>query len=190
MDYVSPLATWMASQGAVNIKQDFLSSASWGSTLILTGLATSMAVNALMTGLIVFKILKVNWEFMPTSVERTLGSLSSSSTEGPKLPHVVFIIIESGMVLFAIQLIRIVFTSLVTHTGFTVRWLVFGMQFVIGIHEMLNVITWSVRFYFFCLLMTFTWLGHCTNNYSIADFNEAVLRWRRVLQGSCWKSSF
>ena len=45
------------------------------------------------------------------------------------------------MVLFAIQLIRIVFTSLVTHTGFTVRWLVFGMQFVIGIHEMLNVIT-------------------------------------------------
>ena len=143
MDYVSPLATWMASQGAVNIKQDFLSSASWGSTLTLTGLATSMAVNALMTGLIVFKILKVTWEFMPTSVERTLGSLSSSSTEGHglKLPHVIFIIIESGMVLFAIQLIRIVFTSLVTHTGFTVRWLVFGMQFVIGIHEMLNVIT-------------------------------------------------
>ena len=136
---VSPLATWMASQGAVNIERGFLSSAPWGSTLTLTGLATSMAVNALMTGLIVFKILKVTREFKPTLVDQTLGSLGS--TEGSKLPHVIFIIIESGMVLFAIQLIRIVFTSLVTHTGFTVRWLVFGMQFVIGIHEVLNVIT-------------------------------------------------
>ena len=97
-----------------------------------------MAVNFLMTGLIVFKILKVTREFKPTSVEQTLGSLGS--TESSKLPHVIFIIIESGMALFAIQLVRVVFTSLVAHTGFTVRSLVFGMQFVIGIHEMLNVI--------------------------------------------------
>jgi hypothetical protein len=33
--------------------------APWGNTLTLTGLAASMAVNALVTGLIVFKILKV-----------------------------------------------------------------------------------------------------------------------------------
>ena len=128
----------MASQGAVNIEQGFLSTAPWGNKLTLTGLATSMAVNFLMTGLIVFKILKVTREFKPTSVEQTLGSLGS--TESSKLPHVIFIIIESGMALFAIQLVRVVFTSLVAHTGFTVRSLVFGMQFVIGIHEMLNVI--------------------------------------------------
>jgi TRAP-type mannitol/chloroaromatic compound transport system permease small subunit len=73
-----------------------------------------MAVNALMTGLIVFKILKVFLEFKPTSVERTLGSLSS--TGGSKLRHIIFIIIESGMALFAIQLVRVVLTSLVAQT--------------------------------------------------------------------------
>ena len=48
---------------------------------------------------------------------------------------------ESGMALFAIQLVRIVLTS----TG-----PVAGRDLVIGIHEMLNVIIRSVHFYFFC----------------------------------------
>ena len=61
-----------------------------------------MAVNALMTGMIVFRILKATG-VEPTSVERTLGS-----TEGNKFRHIIFIIIESGMALFAIQLVRIV----------------------------------------------------------------------------------
>ena len=70
-----------------------------------------MVVNALATALIVFKILKVFLEVKPTSVERTLGLLSS--TEGPKLQHIIFIIIESGMALFSIQLVRVVISSLV-----------------------------------------------------------------------------
>jgi hypothetical protein len=103
-------------------------------------------VNALMTGLIVFKILKVFLEFKPTSVERTLGSLSS--TGGSKLGHIIFIIIESGMVLFAIQLVRVVLTTLVAQT--VSHGVLVGMEFVIGIHDMLNVTIRSVHFYFFC----------------------------------------
>jgi hypothetical protein len=108
-------------------------------TLTLTALTASMAVNALMTSFIVFKILKVFLEFKPTSVERTLGSLSS--TGGSKLRHVIFIIIESGMALFAIQLVRVVLQVLVAQTDdtvFTGPWA--GMQLVIVIHQMLNVI--------------------------------------------------
>jgi hypothetical protein len=126
------------SQGAVYIQGavqgDSLSIASWGDTLTTIGLVTSMAVNALMTGLIVFKILKVFLEFKPTSVERTLGS----STGGSKLQHILFIVIESGMALFAIQLVRVVLSCLDLESVFT----------VIGIHEMLNVI---VHFYFLLL---------------------------------------
>jgi hypothetical protein len=119
-------------------------------TVSLTGLATSMAVNALMTGLIVFKILKVFLEFKPTSVEQTLGSLSS--TGGSKLRHIIFIIIESGMALFAVQLVRVVLTSLVAqieNTEFTGPAV--GMELVIGIHQMLNVTIRSVHLYHFCL---------------------------------------
>jgi hypothetical protein len=105
-------------------------------TVSLTGLAASMVVNALVTGLIVSKILKVFLEFKPTSVERTLGS----STGGSKLRHIIFIIIESGMALFAIQLVRVVLSILVLYTVYT--WsnrLAVGMNFVIGIHQVLNV---------------------------------------------------
>ena len=126
--------------------------APWGNTLTMTSLATSMAVNALMTGMIVFKILMVFLEFKPTSVERTLGSLGS--TEGSKLRHVIFIIIESGMVLFAIQLVRVVLTSLMMQTVFTdITGPLVGMELVIGIHEMFNVIIKLFLFYIFLLLM-------------------------------------
>jgi hypothetical protein len=134
--------------------------------MTLTGLATSLAVNALVTGLIVFKILEVFLEFKPTSVERTLGS-----AEGSKLGHIIFIIIESGMALFAIQLVRVVFTTLVAAKTVSTAWI--GMDFVIGIHEMLNVIIISTSF---ASLMTFTLLGHRANNNSSADPNEVVLR--------------
>ena len=91
------------------MEQDSVVTAPWGDAFALTGLATSMAVNALTTGMIVFRILQVF--FKPTSVERTLGSLGS--TEGSKIRHIIFIIIESGMTLFAIQLIRVVLSSMV-----------------------------------------------------------------------------
>ena len=59
--------------------------------LMITSFALSMTVNALMTTLIVFKILKVFLEVKPTFVEQTLGSLA---TGGTKLRPVIFIIID------------------------------------------------------------------------------------------------
>ena len=114
-------------------------------TLTLTGLVISMVVNALVTGLIVFKILKVFLEVKgrkatSTSIERTLGSFSS--TEGTKLQHVIFVIIESGMMLFATQLVQLV---LYVVTSVDQKYL----NFVIGVNEMFNVIIRSIHFYFF-----------------------------------------
>ena len=108
-----------------------------------------MIVNALVTGLIVFKILKVFLEVRPTSVEETLGSLNS--TRGPKLQRIIFIIIESGMALFAIQLARVVITSLAKlQVGLSLQSLIIASDFVITIHQALNVILRSVHFYFLC----------------------------------------
>ena len=117
---------------------------SWGNTLTLTALTASMVVNALVTGLIVFKILKVFLEVKPTSVERTLGLLSS--TGSPKLRHIIFIIIESGMALFSIQLVRLVITSLDQNDFLTPSSLITAINFVIPIHQALNVIIRSVHF--------------------------------------------
>ena len=92
-----------------------------------------MAVNALVTGLIVFQILKVFFEVNPIFVE-----LSLDSTAGTKLRHAIFVIIESGMALFVIQLIRIVL-SIIEELSPS---LVYGniLEHVIVIHQMLNVL--------------------------------------------------
>ena len=90
-----------------------------------------MAVNALVTGLIVFKIFKVFSEVETSSVEQSVGS-----TRGDKLQHVIFVIIESGMALFVIQLIRVVFFNLPEDS----ETLDDVYNFVICIHQMLNVI--------------------------------------------------
>jgi hypothetical protein len=103
-----------------------------------------MAVNTLVTGLIVFRILKVYFEIKPTLVERTLGS-----TGGIKFRPIIFILIESGMAMFAIQLVRVVIVILpvqLTQPAFS------GLNLVIGINQMFNVIIRSVHFY---LLMTY-----------------------------------
>ena len=119
--------------------------------MAITGLAASMAVNTLVTGLIVLKILKVFFEverlkLEATSFERTLGSFSSSG--GTKLRHVVFVIIESGMALFAIQLARIVLATLPQavqmHTSYRAAF-----NSVIFIHQMFTVIIRSVHLLFY-----------------------------------------
>ena len=106
--------------------------------MAMTGLAASMAVNALVTGLIVYKILKVFLRVNPILVELTLDS-----TGGTKLRHIIFVIIESGMALFVIQLIRLVFFTL------PMEWTLDAVDYAIVINEMLNVIIRSVHFYFF-----------------------------------------
>ena len=122
-------------------------SAPWGTPLIQTDLVTSMAVNALVTGLMVFKILKVFLEVKATTAELlTLGSLNSA-IGGNKLRQVLFIIIESGMALFAIQLVRVVISSLPMVVVTRTTAIATALNYVIVINEMLNVIIKSVHFY-------------------------------------------
>jgi hypothetical protein len=120
----------------------------WISKLYITSLAITITVNALVTGLIVFRIFKAT-EFLgiikPTSVERTLGS-----TGGNKYRHIIFVIIESAMALLAIQLIRVLLGYIPAPDG-QLR-IISGFEgIVIVIHQMLNVIIIkSVHSYFFC----------------------------------------
>ena len=132
----------------MTLVQGILLSPTWVNTMTITGSALSMAVNALMTGLIVFKILKVLMEVKAitvTSVGRTLGS-----TGGTKLQHTIFIIIESGLALFAIQLVRLVLYCLwLNNPNYVVsNYIIYYLP--IGIHQMFNVIIRSVHLYFFC----------------------------------------
>ena len=101
-----------------------------------------MAVNALMTGMIVFKILKVTGAMPSTSVEQTLGS-----TGGSKFRHIMFIIIESGMALLAIQMVRFVLLFIPETTAWPG-----ANDFVIAINQVLNVII-IIRSVFFVLLL-------------------------------------
>ena len=107
-----------------------------------------MAVNALVTGLIVFRILKVFLEVKAasTSVERSLGSAG-----GSKIRHIIFVIIESGMTLLVIQLVRMVLEVIVPSPSQSAPGpVLFAYQYVLLIGEMFNVIIRSVHFYFFC----------------------------------------
>ena len=106
--------------------------------MTLTALAASMAVNTLVTGLIVFKILKVFLEVNPSF---SSDDMTLRSTGVTKFRHIIFVIIESGMALFAFQLIRLVF-FLLEDSDYT--------DFAIVIDQMLNVIIKSVHFCFFC----------------------------------------
>ena len=99
-----------------------------------------MAVNALVTGLIVFRILKV-YLVRATSIERTLGSSGGISRH---VRNIVFVIIESGMALFAIQLVRVLFLILPSV-------LLEAYNFVVIINQMFNVIILSVHFHFICV---------------------------------------
>ena len=125
-------ATWIAAAfGGKSV--DNFDPSYWPNTLTITGLAASMTVNALMTGMIVFRILKATG-VRPTSVERILGS-----AEGNKFRHIMFIIIESGMALFAIQLVRIVL-SFVSVPVEQIPILQAAFDFVAALNQMLNVI--------------------------------------------------
>ena len=98
----------------------------------------------LFRSMIVFRILKVT------------GARPITLTGGNKFRHIMFIIIESGMALFAIQLVRVVL-GFIPVTVEQESFFTAGNDIVITINEMLNVIIIrSVPFYFFVLLITFT----------------------------------
>ena len=104
-----------------------------------------MAVNTLVTGMIVFRIFKVTVGVKPSSVERTLGYI-----RGTNFRHIMFVIIESGMALFAIQLVRVLLAIIPVSLG---QELIIAScnEIVASINQVLNVIIIrSVHFYFFC----------------------------------------
>ena len=107
--------------------------------MTVASFGVSMAVNALVTGLIVFKILKVFLEVKATSAELSpsLGSLSSSFGGGAKLRHIIFVIIESGMTLFVIQVIRVVYVILEVAKPDAPQQP--GLNFITAINQMFNV---------------------------------------------------
>ena len=120
----------------------------------------------MVTGLIMFRILKAFMEYKPRSVvgERTLGTF-----EDTKFRHAIFVIIESGMVLFAIQMLRFVLFELPEESA-TIAFIL-----VIGINQMFNVIIRFVHFYFFHSTDNI-YLGHRTNINFGAGLNENVIR--------------
>ena len=125
-----------------------------------TSFAATIAVNVLSTSLIVFKILKVFLEVKAsnTSFDRiTLGSSGDTNTPTSKYRHIIFVIIESGMMLLVIQLVRTVLFTLpiepVLHQSLTPVF--FALNCFVGICEMCNVIIRSVHFYFFCFTEIF-----------------------------------
>ena len=127
-----PPATWLATAFSGNASNNNGASY-WPNTVFITGLAASMAVNTLVTGMIVLRILKATG-VKPTSVERTLGSAG-----GNKFRHIMFIIIESGMALFAIQLVRFVL-GFISVPVEQVPFLRAAGDIVLVINQMLNVI--------------------------------------------------
>jgi len=123
---------WTAVSGSLYLTPTEIDETDWGNKLALAGLITSMIVNSLVTGLIVFKIFKVFLEVKSATAsdEKYLGV-----TGGKKLRSIIFVIIESGMALFVLQLARVVIIATgITDVGNDVD------IFIISIHEMVNVI--------------------------------------------------
>ena len=159
---------WTTSSGGMPILQNEIEETSWSNALVLPSFIASMIVNPLATGLIVFRIFKVFREVKgtTTSDEKSLGF-----TGGRKLRSVIFIIIESGMALLVIQMARVVLSIIgISSTNVNIAWGA-AYQFIVAIHEMLNVITSSV---IVILLITWTWLGYSTNPHPGAGVNGII----------------
>ena len=127
-----------AASNSVSVGQGQIYATDWAETLVLTSLTASMTVNALVTGLIVlriFKVLRVA-KGITTSCEISLGV-----TRGGKFRSIIFVIIESGIALFAVQLARLVIvargpgSTVADNDAYTI---------IPTTHEMLNVIISSV----------------------------------------------
>ena len=126
----------------------------------MTGLGISLTVNATVTGLIVLRILKVYREIKPTFEHRTLGN---GEPAGSKLWSIMLIIIESGMAMLTIQLIRVVLTILQNY----------DLYISVSINQILNVIIQSLVIYTFILLKLS--LGNYTHHHPLASVNGIIL---------------
>ncbi|KAF8797777.1 hypothetical protein BYT27DRAFT_7265331 [Phlegmacium glaucopus] len=127
---VTFLAMWLVGGFAEYNVLDKIVQTVWGSWMTMAGVAISMTVNALMTGLIVFKIFNVSRTVKSTLPDQTLGATARRKTR-----TVLFVLIESGMVLFSVQLARVVLS--IVHTDARNN----AFFIIVPIHQMLNGIT-------------------------------------------------
>ena len=88
----------------------------------------SLAVNAVVTVLILFRIVKVCWEVEPVLYEKILYA-----TGGSKIRSIALALIESAMALFALQVVLVVCSSVATGPASEVG------NLTIGTHQMLLV---------------------------------------------------
>ena len=134
-----PLGLWLAAaDGAAFLMADgSIGQALWGQITVSISVAFSMAVNALVTGLIVYRIFKVFQEVRQssTSADKSLGIV-----RGRKSRSVIFVVIESGIALFAIQLLRVILTNISGFAPFYSIPIDVVLNHIIVIHQMFNVI--------------------------------------------------
>ncbi|KAF8805852.1 hypothetical protein BYT27DRAFT_7191946, partial [Phlegmacium glaucopus] len=131
---VAYLVTWIVSGSFLSIGSGQILQPDWAHRVTLAALAISMTVNALVTFLIVFKIFRMYHEIKSTSDDQSFGA-----TGGSKIRAVIFIIIESGMILFSIQLARLLASVFfATDAGDRI------LEITLYIHQMLNVNTTSI----------------------------------------------
>ena len=126
----------------------------------MTCLGISLTVNATVTGLIMLRILKVYKEVNLTFRHRTLGNGGPAEA---KLRSIMLIIVESGMAMLTIQLIRVVLTIL-ENDAFYIS---------VGMNQMFNVIIQSLIISTFILLRLF--LGNYTHPHPLASVNGIIL---------------
>ena len=130
------LAIWIGIGVApVYFVQDQVLTAPWSSVLGMTGLVLSMIVNGLVMGLIVLKIFRVLREVKAASDNGMLGASGRS-----KLRPILFVLIESGMMLFSIQLIRLVVSRLFVPWRVDSPGADNAYPFFSALHGMFNVI--------------------------------------------------
>lgn len=104
----------------------------------------SIMVNALVTGLIVFKIFKVFRDVNATTSE----DLTDGNTT---FMSVIIILIESGIALFSIQLTRLVVATMSTSGSDSPT--IYDLLEVTGVlHQMLNVIIKTESLFFVFLI--------------------------------------
>ena len=120
-----------------------------------------------------------------TQAEIIANNWSNGSTQGSKLRSTIFVIIESGVALFSIQLARLIICVIVLETNGTP---VNALQLIICIHQQLNVIIRLVipTFYFTDSLAL---LGNNTYNHPCAGLNGTVFPRREFARRSCQESA-
>ena len=170
-----PIATWLTNVGSQFHGQDEVLEYVWGNDVLLASLAITMTVNALATGLIVFRIFMVFRQSRVTSDDQVFGV-----TRETKFRSIIFVLIESGLLLFSIQLARLV-VSILTTDGAEDAFYLFA-----AIHQQLNVIRRLVipTFYFTDNL---AWLGNNTYNHPGAGLHGIIFPRPEFAGRSCRK---